>query len=123
MNEIFLASSYDGMEDDLRQCVKDDDFRVWAQNYGPFLLNIIRELEKENLKNLSNITEAQILQEKSNLIRSTLTKSVSALLENNDGICVSVDEQKYLVLKQDDNIKILESNIDIAENKLVRFET
>lgn len=123
MNEILLASSYDGMEDDLRQCVKDDDFRVWAQNYGPLLLNIIRELEKENLKNLSDLTEAQILQEKNSLIRSTLTKSISVLLENNDGICVSVDEQKYLVLKQDDNIKILESNIDIAENKLVRFET
>jgi hypothetical protein len=121
-NEIMTATTYEGIEEELRLCVKDEDFRVFAQTYGPILLNICRGLEQENLSNLSKLYEQEIKDRKNEIIRSSMVKSILVLLEDNTGISVSYDNKKYFVVKQKENVKIVENTIDAPDNQILKFE-
>jgi len=115
-------TTVDAIEEELKHCYKPEEHREWNQTYAQWLIDLIKALENVNLENLSKIYEFEIHQKSDELTKASYAKSLDILLKNNDGISVSLADKKYVVVKHNDSIKILENTFNAPDNQIIKFE-
>lgn len=121
-NMIERFEQYSEIEEQLQHCHQDIDYTLWCKQYGQFFIDLIKTIDKENLNNIIKISHLESDQSQNQIINNVLEKSLLTIMKNNVGITVRHDEKGYIVVKINDELKMLENTQNIPDNQIIKVE-